>query len=107
MKTPELLVQPAVCQRPLCTRDSLNECLTEDMCLRYKARVGETIQYVDIMSLYPYICKYFKFPVAHPVSHEGDASKDKEVFLRMDGLIKYTILSPERLYHLVLPFRSN
>jgi len=34
------------------------------MRLHYKATEGETIQYVDVMSLYPYICKYGKFPWA-------------------------------------------
>jgi len=52
------------------------------MRLHYKARENETIQYVYIMSLNPYICKYFKFPVGYPVIHMGDASKDKDAFLR-------------------------
>jgi hypothetical protein len=46
------------------------------------------------MSLYPYICKYFKFPVGHPVIHVGDACKDKEaVYRRM-------VLRNFRLYRL-------
>ena len=48
------------------------------MRLNYKAREGETIQHVDLMNLYPYICKYFKFPVGHSVIHVGGACKDKE-----------------------------
>jgi hypothetical protein len=28
---------------------------------------------VDVMILYPYICKYFKFPVGHAVVHVGEA----------------------------------
>jgi len=31
------------------------------MVLHYAIR-GETIQYYDVMTLYPYVCKYFKFP---------------------------------------------
>jgi len=31
------------------------------MRLYYKAREGETIQYADVMSLYPYIYKYRNF----------------------------------------------
>ena len=73
--------------------------------LNYKAREGETFQYVDVMSLYPYICKYFKFPVGHPLIHVGDACKDKEACFRMDGLIKCSIVPPER--YPVLPFRPN
>ena len=36
---------------------------TEAMSLYYKTREGEHFQYVDVMSLLAYICKYFKFPV--------------------------------------------
>jgi hypothetical protein len=32
------------------------------------------------------MCKYFKFPVGHPVMHVGDACKDKEACLRMEDL---------------------
>jgi len=55
----------------------------------YITRHGkETIQYVDVMSLYPYINKYFKFPVCHPIIHVGIVFKEKEACLHMDGLIK-------------------
>jgi len=33
--------------------------------------------------------------------------KDKETCLRKNGLIKCSIVTPERLYHPVLPFRAN
>jgi len=65
------------------------------MRLHYKAREGETIQYVDVMSLYPYICKYFKFLMGHSVIHVGDEYKDKEACLRKNGLIKCSIVPPE------------
>ena len=45
--------------------------------------------------IYLYVCKYFKFSVGHPVIHVGDACKDKEACLRMDGLIKCSIVLPE------------
>jgi len=48
------------------------------MRLYCKAQENETMQYVVIMSLCSYICKYFKFPVGHPVIHVGDACKDEE-----------------------------
>ena len=67
---------------PLCTWDAQYGDRTEAMRLHYKALVGETIQYVGVMSLYRYIFKYFKFPVGHPVVHVGDACKDKEACLR-------------------------
>jgi len=67
----------------------------------------ESMQYVVVMSLYPYVCKYFKFPVGHPVIHVGDAFQDKEAMLQKEGLIKYSILPLQRLYHPVLPFLCN
>ena len=70
---------------------------TEAVYLNYKAREGENIQYVDVMILHPYIRKYFKFHVCHRVIHVGYGCKDKETCLRMDGLIKCSIVPPERL----------
>ena len=69
---------------------------TETMRLNYKGRDGETIQYMDVMWLYPYICKYFKFPLDHPVIHIRDACKDKVACMRMDDLIKCSIVPTER-----------
>ena len=80
--TPELLAHPTVCKSPLCNRDALYGGRTEIMLLHYKAREGETIQYVDVMNLYPYICKYFKFRVGHPVIHVGEGCNDNEDWLR-------------------------
>ena len=95
---PELL---ALQTSPLRTRDALYGGRIESMSLHYKAWENETKQYVDVMSLYPYICKYFKFPVGHPVIHVGDACR------RMGGLIKCSIIPPEKLFHPVLPFICN
>jgi len=78
------------------------------MRLHYKANNNdETIKYVDVMSLYPYICKYFKFPVGHPIIHVGDGCSDIEAWLRMEGLIKCSIVPPDKLYHPVLPYRCS
>ena len=104
---PELLAHPIVQQIPLRTRDALYRGRTWAMHLHHKARENEAIQYLDVISLYPYICKYFKFPVGHRVIHVGDACKDIEACIRMDGLIKCSIVPPETLYHPVLPFRCN
>ena len=57
----------------------------------------EIIQYVDVMSLYPYVCKYFTFPVGHSVIHVGDACLYKEYMLQNEGLIKCSILPPQTL----------
>ena len=49
----------------------------------------------------------FKVPLGHPIIQVGYACKDIEACLRMDDLIKCSIVPPERLYHPVLPFRYN
>ena len=105
---PELLTHPIVDQTPLKTRDALYGCRTEAMRLHHEAREDEEpIQYVDVISLYPYICKYFKFPIGHPVIHVGETCEDKEAALQKEGLVKCLVLPPKRLYHPVLPYRCN
>jgi len=64
-----------------------------------------SVQYCDIMSLYPYICKYLKFPIGHLIIHVGDACADIEACLKMKGLMKCKIVPPKELYHPVLPYR--
>ena len=80
---PELFTNPIILKTPRCTRDALYGGRTEAMRLHYKVRENETIQLVDVMSLYPYICKYFKFPIGHPRIHVGDACKDLEACVWM------------------------
>ena len=58
-----------------------------------------------MMSLYPYICKYFKFPIGHPIIHVGDTCADIEACLKMEGLMKCKIVPTKDLYHPVLPYR--
>ena len=43
----------------------------------------------------------------HPRIHVGDACKDVEACLPMDGLIMCTIVPPQKLCHPVLPYRCN
>ena len=62
---------------------------------------------MDVMSPYPYICKYGKFPVGQPVIHAGDACRDTDAMLQKERLVKSTVLPPTRLYHPVLPYRCN
>jgi hypothetical protein len=63
----ELQTHPLVQQAPLKTRDALYRGRTEAMRLHCKIREGiETIQYVDVMSLYPYVRKYGSFPSDTP-----------------------------------------
>jgi hypothetical protein len=72
----ELQAQPLIEHSPLNTRDAVYGGRTEAMRLHYKIRDGETIRYVDVMSLYLYSCKHHKFPIGHPIIHVGDACID-------------------------------
>jgi G:T-mismatch repair DNA endonuclease (very short patch repair protein) len=91
---------------PLKTRDALYGVRTEAMRLHYRFREGEeTIQYVDVMSLYPWVCKYSKFPVGHPTIHLDFG--DIPTMLAKEGLVRCTVLPPKNLYHPVLPYRCN
>jgi hypothetical protein len=85
---PELEAHPIVLHEPLNTRDALYGVRTEAIRLHYKAAEGETIQYLDVMFQYPYICKYFKFPIGHPVIRAGDDCADTDAMLQIDGLMK-------------------
>jgi hypothetical protein len=59
----DLRTHPIVRHVPLNTRDALYGGRTDAMRVHYKIREGEgSVQYCDIISLYPYIRKYFKFP---------------------------------------------
>ena len=58
---------------------------------------------MDVISLYPYICEYGKFPVGHQKVHVGaDYPPD---CLDREGIMKYKVLTPRKLHHPVL--RTN
>ena len=77
------------------------------MRLHYNAREGENIQYVELMSLYPYKSKYFKIPVDQKSHPCGSRVQKRGTLQRKDGFIKCSIVPKERLYNPVLPFRAN
>jgi hypothetical protein len=52
-------------------RDALYGSRTEATKTYYRVKQGERIRYVGCISLYPYICKYGKFPVGHPEVYVG------------------------------------
>jgi hypothetical protein len=91
---------------PLRTRDALYGGQTEVMRLHYRVKKGEeTIQYVDVLGMYPWVCKYFNFPVGQPTIHLDCG--DIPAMLVKEGLVRYTVLQPRDLYHPVLPYRCN
>ena len=84
-------------------RDSFFGGRTNAVKLHYKAMEGETIQYYDFTSLYPWTNKYCRYPVGHPVIITDDFQDISQYF----GLAKIKILPPRKLYHPVLPYSSN
>ena len=104
---PELLTHPIVKPSPLKTRDPLYGGRTETMHLHYKIGENETIQYCDVIILYPFIHKYFKFPISHPIILIGETFKNVDACLMMEGLMKCTVVPPKNLYHLVLPNKCD
>jgi hypothetical protein len=72
----DLLTHLIVRNKPMNTRDAMYGGRIEAMRLQYKMREDvESVQYCD-MSFYPYICKYFKFPIGHSIIHVVDACAD-------------------------------
>ncbi|XP_054276408.1 uncharacterized protein LOC128995419 [Macrosteles quadrilineatus] len=72
----------------------------------HKCAEGETIEYVDVCCLYPWVCKYGKYPVGHPTIYVGDR-ECRQRGLNVEGLLKCKVLPPRDLYHPVLPAKMN
>jgi len=90
---------------PLTTRDALYGGGTEAMPIHCRVKEGEeAIGYVDVISLYPWVCKYFKFPLGDSTVHLdcGDVQA-----LLAKGLVRCAVLPPRDFYHPVLPYRCN
>ena len=85
--TPELLAHSTVRQSHLCTPDALYS-----VCRRQ-----------ENLSVHMQVIQVSRGPSC---LHRGDASKDKEACLRNKGLIKFSIVPPER-YHTMIPFGAN
>ncbi|MCP4458015.1 MAG: hypothetical protein GY816_08330, partial [Cytophagales bacterium] len=75
--------------------------------LYHRCKPGEEIGYVDYTSLYPWVCKYGKFPVGHPQVLVADLEIPTKEHHPYEGLIKCCVAAPRKLYHPVLPFRSG
>jgi hypothetical protein len=77
---------------PLNPRDAFFGGRTGNTCKIYDAKEDEKIKYVDVCSLYPYICKYGRYPVGHPTVYVGeDECRDivgcNNDITNIDGLI--------------------
>ncbi|XP_044591456.1 uncharacterized protein LOC123269685 [Cotesia glomerata] len=107
----ELREHPLLSIEPLKPRDAFFGGRTESFVNLYDVKDNEKIKYVDVSSLYPYICKTGKFPVGHPEIYIGeDCYKivgEHNNLAGIEGLIKCTVLPPRKLYHPVLPCKIH
>ena len=86
---------------------------TENTVTLYDVKAGEKIQYTDICSLYPFVCKRGRFPVGHPRIYLGEECNEltggnNNDLTRVEGLVKCKILPPRNgVYLPVLPVKMN
>ena len=99
-------------RKPLDARDAFFGGRTGNTVKVFDCKDGEKIKYVDVCSLYPYICKRGKFPVGHPKIYVGE--EDCRQFLgvyndisQVDGLLMCDVLPPRKLYHPLLLVRMH
>jgi len=97
---PEQLTHPIVKYSPLHTRDAMPWVSI----IRYEKWDYSVCRHYD---LYPYICKYFKFPIGHSVIQLGDPCNYKEACFRTDGELKCSFVPPVGLYQSVPSFDTR
>lgn len=62
---------------------------------------------MDVLSLYPWVCKYGEFPVGHPTIITENFDLMDASNMPYKGLVKCKVLPPTNLLHPVLPHRCN
>ena len=89
---------------PINPRDAFYGGRTEAIGLYREAapEKGERLKYVDFNSLYPFINKYARYPVKHPVVVRGEDIPEE-----VEGLVKCLVLPPTQLFLPVLPWRND
>ncbi|XP_018334518.2 uncharacterized protein LOC108743448 [Agrilus planipennis] len=65
--------------------------------------IDKRMQYIDVVSLYPTVQYYDPFPIGHPTKIRRPSEYDPTWF----GLVKCKILPPRKLYHPVLPIKTD
>ncbi|XP_070546210.1 uncharacterized protein [Ptychodera flava] len=89
-------------QEPLHPRDAFFGGRTNATTLYHECVDDEEIHYVDFTSLYPYVNKYCKYPIKHPVVRTRNIVLPVQSYF---GLAKCRVLPPRKLYFPVLPLR--
>ena len=71
-----------------------------------KKNSNKEIKYIDICSVYPYVCKHKNYPVGQPkILTTENINMDN--IRQYEGIIKCTVLPPDHLFHPVLPVHCN
>ncbi|KAG8225677.1 hypothetical protein J437_LFUL018482 [Ladona fulva] len=92
-------------KKPLDPRDAFYGGRTNAARLYHRVEEdGEKIKYIDVCSLYPFVNKWRKYPVGHPTVYVGDKCPPIE---NGEGIIKCTVLPPQKLFHPVLPYKCR
>jgi hypothetical protein len=90
---------------PMDPREAFFGGRTNAVTLYHKVKNGEKGHYVDICSMYPWVCKFGIFPIGHPeyiTENFQEISADNQPYF---GLIKAKVLPPKYLRHCTLPER--
>ena len=73
----------------------------------HKCKPGERIDYADVCSLYPWVCKYGEFALGHPTVITENFLAISSTERPYKGIVKCCVLPPQHLLHPVLPYRSG
>ncbi|XP_063965780.1 uncharacterized protein LOC129254369 [Lytechinus pictus] len=102
-KTLQTFLEKLQFRDPLNPRHAFYGGRTNAVKLSHRIQGNERIKYVDVCSLYPWVCKYGKYPLGHP----DIITKDFEDIQRYFGLVKCKVYPPRQLFHPVLPYRNE
>lgn len=102
----ELENDPLLRQSPLNPRDGFYGGRTGNTKVYYKCKENEKIKYIDVCSLYPWVCKRGFFPVGHPKIVVGSECMAVDLY-KIHGVIKCKILPNSEAFHPVLPLKLH
>lgn len=65
------------------------------------------MHYMDVVSLYPFVLKYCRYPLGHPRIYTENFKSITALHNPYFGVIKCTVKPPKKLLHPVLPCKCN
>ena len=93
---------------PIDPREALSggRCNAIKIAYDVKENSNKEIKYIDICSLYPYVCKHKSYPVGQPKILTTENINMGNIH-QYEGIIKCKVLPPDHLFHPVLPVHCN